>query len=102
MNKEIRQLSKDEAITLAESKWWEKSNHQSIAAFQIMQDKLCCPFDVFHEAIEKTLGRPVFTHEFGMNWKRLADEVQGKVSAPTLTEIMDLIPADKRFVVKID
>lgn len=26
---------------------------------------LCVSFSVFHEDVEKRLGRPVFTHEFG-------------------------------------
>lgn len=26
---------------------------------------LCCPVAVFHEDVEKRLGYPVFTHQFG-------------------------------------
>ncbi|ADP02551.1 hypothetical protein [Cronobacter phage EspYZU12] len=26
---------------------------------------LCCPFNLFHEDVEKRLGRSVWTHEFG-------------------------------------
>lgn len=26
---------------------------------------MACPFSNFHEDVEKRLGRPVFTHEFG-------------------------------------
>jgi len=29
-----------------------------------------------HEAVEKALGRPVYTHEFGMNRQGLKDEIQ--------------------------
>lgn len=33
-----------------------------------------CPFSVFHEDVEKRLGRPVFTHQFGN--KEFADEIK--------------------------
>jgi hypothetical protein len=100
MNQEIRQLTKDEAIAMAESKWWEKANHASIAAFQIMQDKLCCPFSIFHEAVEKALGRPVYTHEFGLNRAGLIEEMRGLREPPSLDDIIAMIPEEKRIVMK--
>ncbi|MCY1459000.1 hypothetical protein D9M71_764370 [compost metagenome] len=33
---------------------------------------LCAPFPAFHEAVEKRLGRPVWTHQF----PGLADEIK--------------------------
>ena len=30
----------------------------------MFESKLCMPFSIFQEAVEKTLGRPVWTHEF--------------------------------------
>jgi hypothetical protein len=59
-------IGKENAIELYESKWWEGLSHREIAGVQLFVTELCCPFDVFHEAVEKSLGRPVFTHEFGM------------------------------------
>ena len=37
---------------------------------------ICCisPFSLFHEDIEKRLGRPVFTHELAS--KEVMDEIQ--------------------------
>lgn len=35
-----------------------------IFLFQIHQECLSVPFDLFHKATESVLGRAVFTHEF--------------------------------------
>jgi len=60
-------MTENEAIEKAKTKFWLNMTHREIAEFQLYEDKLCMPFEIFHEAIEKTLGRPVFTHEFGVN-----------------------------------
>lgn len=69
------------------------------ALFQMNTPRLCMPFDVFHEAVEHALGRPVFTHEFGLNYKGLLAEMNGEKVAPTFEEICALIPAEKRLLV---
>lgn len=92
-------MTKDEAIKLAESGFWETMSSREIATFQLFEDRLCMPFGVFHEAIEKALGRPVYTHEFGFNRDGLKRELLGEAPAPTLEDILNLIPADKRVVV---
>jgi hypothetical protein len=92
-------MTKEKAIALAESKFWEGMTHRQIAEFQICEEKLCMPFSVFHEAVEKTLGRPVYTHEFGLNFQGLKDELFNGKPAPTLEEIINLIPEEKRLIV---
>jgi hypothetical protein len=92
-------MTKENAIALAESKFWEGMTHRKIAEFQMCEEKLCMPFSVFHEAVEETLGRPVFTHEFGLNFQGLKDELFKDKQAPTLEEIINLIPEDKRMIV---
>ena len=57
------------------------------------------PFGVFHEAVEKTLGRPVYTHELGFNVDGLKKELEGKAEAPSLVEILNLIPKDKKVII---
>lgn len=94
-------MTKEEAIALAEIKFWEKMTPREIATFQIHEEKLCMPFEVFHEAVEKTLGRPVFTHEFGMNPDGLKKELAGDSPMPSMEDILNLIPAEKRIVVGI-
>ena len=58
------------------------------------------PFNVFHEAVQKTLGRPVFTHEFAFV-SRLKVELMGLADAPTLDQIIALLPQDKTIVVSL-
>ena len=57
-------MNKEEAIKLAESRWWENKTAEEIVEFQLFEDRLCMPFANFHKAIEEALGRPVWTHEF--------------------------------------
>jgi len=67
----------------------------------MVQYKLCCPFGVFHEAVEKTLGRPVYTHEFGRNRNGLLAEMKSEAIAPTLAEIYGMLPQDKTAIAVI-
>lgn len=73
-------MNKEEAIKMSESKWWEGKTNEEIAEFQINEPLLCCPFEVFHEAVEAWLGRPVWTHEFA-DTQALIDEKTGKRKA---------------------
>lgn len=99
---ERHSIGRDKAIELAESNWWELCDHREIAEFQLFVVELCCPFGVFHEAVEKSLGRPVFTREFGLNYNGIVAEFMGEMDAPTLKEIIELIPEEKRVVIKLD
>ena len=71
-------IGKEKAIELYNSNWWEGLSHREIAEFQLFTAELSCPFDVFHEAVEKSLGRPVFTHEFGLNYDGICKEFLGE------------------------
>ncbi len=92
-------MTPQEAIALAASSWWVDRPAKEVALFQMREKLLCMPFDLFHEAMEKALGRPVFTHEFGLNWAGLLSELQGDAEAPSFADILNLIPEDKRVVV---
>lgn len=70
------------------------------AEFQLEQDLLCMPFDVLHEAMTKALGRAVYTHEFAYR-DELRKELLGEKSAPSLEDILNLIPAEKRIVIEL-
>jgi hypothetical protein len=98
---DVTELTKDQAIHLAESKWWEGKTDREIVEFQLFTKRLCMPFDLFHKAVESTLGRPVWTHEFG-SAGRLKEEFLGDKPAPTFDEIINLIPEDKRILVVVD
>jgi len=50
--------------------------------------------------VQKTLGRPVFTQEFtSNNINRLKKELLGECPAPTMEEIINLIPKEKRLII---
>jgi hypothetical protein len=93
------QFTKEQAISFHDSGVWKNWTNEQIVRLQLFQKKLCIPFDRFHEAIEKVLGRPVFTHEFGMNYEGIVMEYLGERPTPTFEEIINLIPAEKRIVI---
>ncbi len=96
----MKQLTKEQAIAFAENKCYEGMSERQIAEFQMEQDKLCMPFDVFHKAIQKTLGRPVFSHEFAFR-EELRKELYGEKEPPTFEEICALIPKEKLILIKL-
>jgi hypothetical protein len=97
---EMKQFTKEQAIAFAESRIWESWTDEQIANFQMRQEKLCMPFSRFHEAVEKALGRSVWTHEFA-DQSRLLAELDGVLDAPTMTEIIEMIPAEKRIIINL-
>ncbi len=101
MHPSQQSIGSEKAIALAESHWWELCTFREIAEFQMFTAELCMPFDKFHEALEKAIGRPVFTHEIAMNFGGLAAELRGERAAPTLEEIIEMIPAEKRCIIAI-
>jgi hypothetical protein len=101
VNSKQTSIGREAALALVETRWWESKSPREIAEFTMRTRELCCPFAVFHEAIEKTLDRPVFTHELGLGFDGLWNELFNGQSPPTFDEIMDLIPADKRIVAAI-
>ena len=84
-----------------ENKWWESSDPFEVAWGQLNEPALIMDFGKFHEAIEKALGRPVYSHEFGLNAEGLKEEMQCKRPAPSLNEIIEMIPEEKRVVVEL-
>ena len=95
----VKQLTQEQAIALAQSGRWKEWSHELRAGFQMCQNLLCMDFDAFHESVEKTLGRPVWTHEFAFRENLAREMFQGEC-APTMEEIISLIPADKLIVIK--
>ncbi len=93
-----KQITKQQAIDLVASKFWEGMTHREIAEFQLHTDRLCMPWNVFHEAVEKALSRGVFTHEFASP-DHLRAEIRGDKPAPTFDEILSLIPKDKQIII---
>jgi len=98
----MKQVDEKTAIALFESGWWRNLSTEKIVEFQLFQTRLCMPFSKFHAAIETALGRPVFAHEFGLNIEGIRREFLGEKSAPSMDEILGLIPEDKRIVISFE
>lgn len=97
----MKQLTKQQAINFHNSGIWQDMTLQQCFDFQFNQKLLCMPFDRFHEAAEHVLGRPVYTHEFAYP-DQLRAEYYGEKEAPTLDDIINLIPAEKRILIFTD
>ena len=68
------------------------------AELQLSQRRLCMPFDMFHEAIEAALDRPVQTLEMGLNMGGLRKELTGDAPPPTFADILGLVPEGKPVI----
>lgn len=100
LNKCNMELTRDEALMIANSGIWRKWSDEERFLFQINQERLCMDFSSFHEATEKALKRPVYTHEFA-NPKLLLAEFEGKIPKATLDDILNKIPKDKAILLAI-
>lgn len=95
----INSIGKEAAIELFNSNWWENKTSKEIVELQLFTNELCCPFDVFHAAVEECLDRPVWTHEFGFNYDGLIKEFLCEQEPPSMQEIIEMIPEEKRILV---
>ncbi len=93
-------IGKEAAIKLGESGWWKEKTAREIVQFQLFTTELSMPFGDFHGAMESALGRPVWTHEFA-SCDNLRREFLGESTAPTMQEIIELIPAEKRVLIVV-
>lgn len=85
-------MTKDEALALAKTEWWKSATDRQIAEFQLNEDRLCMPFSEFHGALKRVLGRGVQTIEMGMDRDGLRRELMGEREAPTVEDILSLLP----------
>lgn len=94
-------MTKDEAIALAKTGWWRTKSPREIAEFQLREPRLCMDFSEYHEAVEKALGRPVFTHEFVRpDW--LLDELAGKREALDPLDSLRAIAGPEKEIIVLD
>lgn len=59
-----------------DNRWWLSEDKKVLGYYQLMYPILLVPFDKFHEALEFLLGRPVWTHEMGLNYEGLKAEAE--------------------------
>lgn len=69
-------MTKDEALALAGTLWWEDLTAAQVVRFQLQEPRLCMPFREFQRLTEVVLGRRVWTHEFAYP-SLLLDELEG-------------------------
>ena len=96
----MKQLTKKQAINFVKNELWKEWNDEQIVRFQLFQERLCVDFSRFHEAMETVLKRPVWTHEFASP-DDLRKEYLGAKSKPTMDEIINLIPKEKRIIIGV-
>ena len=86
----VQSIGTEQAIALYATEWWLLVDYEAQARFQLFTEELCMPFDLFQRAVEKQLGRSVWTHEFA--WPSLLRaELLGARPAPTFAEISSLL-----------
>lgn len=85
-------LSKEQSLKLYETSFWEELSSVDLVNFQLFEERLCMPFEVFHEAVEKVLGRPVFIHEFGVAYDRIVVQFLNGRTAPSFEDRLNLLP----------
>jgi hypothetical protein len=98
---EQRSIGRETAIKLAESDWWKNMEPRAAFLFQMNTAELCMPFGEFHRIAELALGRSVWSHEFAFP-KSLMAQFNGESAPPTVEEILNLIPEEKRIVLIAD
>jgi len=94
-------MLKKSAKELYETEFWKGLSYHEKVKFQLFEKRLCMPFSIFHEALEESLGRPVFTHEMGYNLEGIQKEFLNDDDPPSFEDIMNLIPEEKRVVVVV-
>jgi len=57
-------LTTEQCYALCAQEWWENHTPLEIVALQLYEPRLICKdFGIFHEAIEKAMEHPVWTHQ---------------------------------------
>jgi hypothetical protein len=68
-------MTQEAAQQLYNTEFWKDMSHFQRATFQLNEERLCMPFGVFHEAVEKALGRHVQLTEFAFRVDELSLEL---------------------------
>ena len=72
-------LTAEEATEKAKSRWYEGLSPREIVDFQLYEESMCMPLDLFEKALDDALGRLIHTHEFRPSgWARLQQEFESK------------------------
>ncbi len=77
---EIPQLTIEEALQFHDSNKWMAMTSPELALFQMQQERLCVPFNVFTDAVNRTVGRTASIKEYEEYYTLLA-EIKEKANA---------------------
>lgn len=88
-------ITMEQAVSLYDTRFWESMNYEERAIFQLFEERLCMPFDIFREALEMTLGRRVKNQEILLGDKLGVEILRGR-AAPSTDDIISLIPVHSR------
>jgi len=90
-------LTREQALALYDTEFWESLAYVERARFQLSEERLCMPFDIFVEAVERALGRPVRVGEF-LQPRRLLAELSGEQTVLDVDELLSLLPEQNRIL----
>lgn len=68
---------------------------------QLVHAKLSQPFPNIHKRVEELVGRPVYTHEFVLNFDGLLAEARGEREHATIEEILGQLKKTGKPVIVI-
>jgi len=98
----VHAIGREKAWRLAKTEWWKESTPREIVEFQLRTQELCVPIPDLLDALQKTFGRPVLLHELSSsNSTALLDEFYGDKEAPVWQEIINLLPEERRIIVRL-
>ncbi len=95
------ELTYEQAVAMCRSRWWEGLDPRTAVLRQMSESYFIMPWMTLHEMLSKALDRPVFSHEILNLRGSLRKELLGDKPAPTIEEILALIPAERRILVGI-
>jgi hypothetical protein len=84
-------INREQAVAIYKSNIWKSWTAEQVVKFQLFQERLCMDFAHFHKCAEKVFQRPIYTHEFANRHNLISEYLQVK-TAPTMQEIIDMIP----------
>jgi hypothetical protein len=83
-------LTREQAIRMGETRWWEGLDDLEIVVLQLYEDWLAMPWDAYHAAVERCLDRGVFTHEFA-DHRLLQRELEARVPALDFARVVEKV-----------
>ena len=74
---------------------------ERVAELRLLLGPLEIDFPLVHERIEELVGRPVWTHEFGLRSQEEFEEMtrQRTCERPDLVDIVSLVPPNKETII---